>query len=503
MWKTAVSWCRVIFEEDNILCLYSGGATENNGMMWVCGQNRDYDSWAADGNYGWDYKSILPIIKKVEKNLDLNKSSEYHGRNGPLTISTYKNLDPFIPTIREGWKELGYKVLSDYNAEQYNGYTEIQATVKNGERCSSYQAFLAPVKNSENLFFAKEALATQILFNQNGTTAIGVKVRTKYAACLDISFMARKEVIVSGGALGSPTLLLKSGIGKPEDLKPFNITQIKNLPVGDNYNDHQHSIHWITLNPNASFLSLFDSANATFTYLLNRTGMFSELGSIHAEAILNVTDTKAKYSDIQFSLYRAPKSPQDFVSTIGNLGYKEEYIAHLGELNKKYELLVALVIVLNPKVRGTVKLRSNDSTALPKITSNFFTNNDDINAVLAGIGKLQELLNTKAFKKTEADFIKFDIPECNPLPYKSPEYWKCFIKYFSACLWHPAGTCKMGPAADLTSVVDNELKVHGILGLRVADASIMPRVTTGNTQCPCYMIGQKAADMITDFWTKV
>lgn len=469
-------------------------------MLWVCGQNRDYDSWAANGNEGWDYKSILPLIKDVENNVDNSKSNVYHGRQGPLTVSTYENLDPFVSTIRAGWTQLGYKTLSDYNAEQYNGYTELQATVKNGERCSSYVAFLEPNKNRKNLFFVTEGLATRILFN--GTTAVGVNVRTNHAECRDIEFTATKEIIVSGGALGSPTLLLKSGIGKAEDLKPFDIKQIKELPVGENYHDHQNSLHFLTINPNATPPSFLYGVKETGSYLLNRSGIFSELGSIHAEAIINITDTNATYSDIQFSLYRVPKAPEDLIDSLAALGYRDEYAAYLGELNKKFEIVIAFVIVLNPKVRGTVKLRSKQPTDLPKINSNFFTNPDDVSAVLGGIGKLQELLNTQAFKNVSADFIKFNIPECNPLPYKSNEYWKCYVKYFSTCLWHPVGTCRMGPVTDAEAVVDSQLRVHGISGLRVADASIMPSITTANPQCTCYMIGQKAASMIKNTWSQ-
>lgn len=390
--------------------------------MYVCGTDRDYDSWAAFGNTGWDYESIHPYIKKSENNLDSNLvQNGYHGIGGPLSVSTYTNPESYSPIVRAAFNELGYKTLQDYNARQYNGYVEVQATVKRGERSSAYQAFIGPVyRNRPNLTFMKSSHVTKILFT--GSTATGVNVKTELTDCPNIFIAAKKEVILSAGGQGSPKILLQSGIGRSQDL-PAGVAQVKDLPVGENLQDHVYSIHFIKINPNAPSENTLDVLLDSERYYYNRSGNFSEL-RIGVGGFINTLDINGIYPDIQIISYRFVKSQEDFAIILANFGYKDQFIAPLVALNKDYEIIVWFTILLNPVARGSVKLRGNDPNLPPKITSNFLTQTDDVNTLLRGINKLQALVNTSAMKAKSAEIVKFELSECSSLIYPSDGYWK-------------------------------------------------------------------------------
>lgn len=441
------------------------------------------------------------MINRTENNQDSSVNPAYHGFNGSVYVSTYPLIDPFVNTIRNGLNQLKYKTLTDLNNDQgYNGFVPLQATVKNGERNSAYQAFIQPIKERPNLFIAKNTLVAKILFNEN--KAIGVNVKTTLSDCPSIDFYASKETIISAGALGSPKILLQSGIGPNSDLMALNISVVKDLPgVGSNLQDHPIVIHYVKMKTGEPDKSYFRLGLDGIEYYLKRSGYFAEFATFYAQGFINVSDVNSKYSDIQLILNRFPKQFPDFSSGLANFGYKDSFNYQLTEINKGHELIEFFTTVLNPKARGKVSLRGKEPELLPKIVSNFFTNEDDIAAVIRGFNKTRELLQTPAFKNISAEFHKFDIPQCNSINYPSDEYERCYLKYFSGSLWNPVGTCKMGPTSDQQAVVDNELNVHGIVNLRIADASILPTIPSGHLACPCYVVGQKAVDLIKKTWS--
>lgn len=463
-------------------------------MVFLCGTDRDYDTWRAQDNPGWDYNSLLPYFKKFESNKKSGIDKNYHGTEGPLGVGDFKSKDPFIETFRDGYSQLGYNANSDFNAREYNGYVKVQGTIDGGERFSAARAFLLPVKNRPNLTIMKGSIVEKVLFN--GTTAIGVKVVTKISECSEIKIYARKEIILSAGAIGTPKILLKSGIGRSADLDPFEIEQVKDLAVGQNYNDHPKSVHFVKVNPDAKAIPLWDQVVDASNYILSRTGTFSYVSSIDFNLIINTTDPKATYPDIFLLGLRTGKAMDLLSDVLYQQGFKQKYIDAVIEANKESEILLVYVHLAKPVARGTVKLRSKSVWEDPIIVTDWYTHSTDINTSVRGIKKLEELIETDAFKKVSAKMIKFDIPECNPLPYPSDDYRKCYLRYFTASAWHQSGTAKMGPITDPNAVVDSRLRVHGIKNLRVVDASIMPDVITTNTQCPTYMIGEKGADMI-------
>lgn len=311
---------------------------------------------------------------------------------------------------------------------------------------------------------------------------------------------ASKEVIVSAGAIGSPKLLLLSGIGRLADLSPFGIPLVKSLAVGLNLQDHVMAILFIKVSPNAPSQGLDDVLWDAQNYYFSRTGPFASLGSMNMIGFINTLSTTATYPDIEYIHYRFMKSQEYLNQILANFGYKDSYIVKLVSENAASEIVMVFTTLLNPASTGKVSLASADPLIAPKITTNFFAVPSDVDTMVRGIKKLNDLIKTPSMVGISASFVKFDISECDSIAYNpvtpSDDYWKCYIKYVTACEWHSSGTCKMGPSTDTEAVVDKDLKVYGIAKLRVADASIMPTVPSSNTQCSCFMIGQVAAEKI-------
>lgn len=464
-------------------------------MVYLCGNDRDYDLWESLGNTNWGYASVLPYFKKSENNLDPNivGNGTYHSTGGPLDIST-NIMDPFIPTLEAAFNQTGYKKLKDYNSRQYNGFVMVQSTTKNGERVNSYRAFLAPVKDRPNLKFFKNSHVTNVLFS--GTKAVGVNILTGKASCRNIKVTARKEVILSAGTFGTTKIMLQSGLGRSEDLTPHNIKQVADLNVGNNYAEHAYAIPWIAINPDADTQTTFDVLIQSFQYLSSRSGPFRTLGTVYAEGLINTQDVNATYPDIQMTFYRFEKGQQFFDSILANFGYTDHYISQLVNINKKYQVMSVFVTPLNPLSRGTVKLRSNNPLDRPIINTNFFNVTSDLDTLVRGCLRLVDLVNTKAMQNAKANFVKFDIPECDAFDFLSDPYWRCYSKYVTGNEWHPSGTSKMGNSSDPNAVVDPQLKVYNVTNLRVCDASIFPTQPSSNTQCIAYMVGEKCADFV-------
>lgn len=468
-------------------------------MLYVCGNDRDYDGWAAAGNTGWDYNSLLQYFKRVEHNQDpaIANNTVYHSTTGPLPVGYYKEgpSDSYGSVLKTAYTQLGYSVLTDFNARQYNGVVQAQGTTKNGQRCNAARMYLYPHLNRDNLYIMRFSHVTKVLFS--GSTATGVNVRTNLpGGCSNIKLYASKEVIVSAGAIGSPKILQLSGIGRAADLTPWNIPVVKDLAVGHNLQDHVMAILFIRVNPDAPCQTVDDILSDCSNYYLTRSGPLTSLGSMSTLGFINTLNTSATYPDIEYIHYRFRKSQEYMLEIMQQFGYKDSYTAKIVAENVNYEIVLVFTTLLNPLSTGTVTLASTDPLVAPKIIPNFLTESEDVATMIRGIKKLNDLIHTRALTAINASFVHFDIEECDAFAFATDDYWRCYIKYVTACEWHSTGTCKMGPSTDLDAVVDKDLRVHGILNLRVADASIMPTVPSSNIQCPCYMIGEKAADVI-------
>lgn len=473
-----------------------GGTSSIDGMLYVRGNKKDYDEWQKLGNPGWDYESVLPYFKKSEAN-KVFKNDHYHNTKGLLNVENFATNDIVKKVILQGTSQLGYRRLNDFNADLNIGFGVAQSFTQKGERESSAKAFLISAKNRPNLHIIKNADASTLIIDANKQ----VKGVNFHLDGEDLKAYATKEVILSSGALGSSKILLNSGIGPQSDLKKFNIDVVKNLSVGYNLQDHVIVQIMVKLDKSTAPP---DSINRLVynldEYLRLKTGPFAGMGVTEVMGFLNTNRKTSRYPDTQYFYFGFPKQFVGMKDFIDIIGYAPEYSQQLYQANQEAYLLVMYCALLKPKSRGKLELRSKEYFDLPKITTNYLEEPDDVEVLLRGIKKMKKLLKTNIFRKHEAELVRIKIEECDKFTYDSDDYWRCYISYFTSTVYHPVGTCKMGPNSDPDAVVDSRLRVKRVKGLRVIDASIMPTIVSGNTRAPAIMIGEKGADMIKEDW---
>lgn len=395
--------------------------------------------------------------------------------------------------------ETGGKIV-DYNGEKQIGYSIIQFTMKNGTRMSASRAFLHPIKYRKNFHVTKRAMVTRIRIDPWKKRAYGVefiKDGKKYKV------MARKEVILSAGAINSPHLLMISGVGPRDHLTEKNISTIVNLPVGYNLQDHW-ALGGLTFVINTTD-SIRSERVATvqniFEYFSRHTGPLSAPSGTEALAFIDTKNPKSDdgYPDLELlfvggSLVSQPTYQQAF--SIEDKLFEQVY----GPIKDKDTWMVFPMLLL-PKSRGRIKLRDRNPFRKPLIHANYFSDDGhDQNVILHGIRKVIELSKTTAFQKHGSKLHDIPLPQCAHHGFNTDEYWFCAMRTITNTIYHHCCTNKMGPREDPEAVVDSRLRLHGLKGLRVVDASVMPHVPAAHTNAPTMMIAEKAADMIKEDW---
>lgn len=463
-----------------------GGTSMYNNMQYVRGSKYDYDEWAANGCTGWSNEDVLPYFLKSEDILDEElKNSEYHHVGGPLGVtkeSVYSALSERF--IRAG-KELGYGAVDDYNGETQLGFGTSQVNVRDGVRASTVREFLRPAITRANLDVLVNSHVTKVNVEQTKATGVtyiknGVKNTVK----------AKKEIILSAGAIGSPHILLLSGIGPKDHLKNMNIHVVKDLPVGKNLQDHLLLFYPSNVSSvvEGMRISERESIWPMVQYVLFKSGLFSTTGLVGTAFIKSKEQTK-NYPDIQFHIVATQPDldytvvNKTFLRNVYNSGFREGF--------------TLVPILLHPKSKGTVTLKSSDPFDYPNIDPNYFDHPDDIEIMKRAIKIAEEILETSAMKEVGAISDNFKNADfCAAYKYKSEEFYECLARNLALTCYHPTSTCKMGSEKNADTVVDPSLRVKGISGLRVVDASVMPNIISGNTNAPTIMIAEKAADMI-------
>ncbi|CAH2266245.1 jg17815 [Pararge aegeria aegeria] len=462
-----------------------GGTSVMNGMMYIRGSRKDYDSWAAAGNEGWAYEDVLPYFLKSEDNKQVEEMDRgYHATGGPLTVSQFPYHPPLSYSLIKAGEELGYQAV-DLNGERHTGFSIAQTTNRNGSRLSVARAFLRPAKHRQNLHVMLNATVTKVLINQTTRQAYAVEVRNSFGGT-EVIF-ANNEIIVSAGAVASPQILQLSGIGDPEVLSRAGVKLVHKLPaVGRNL--HNHVAHFLNFHVNDNNTAPLNWATA-MEYLLFRDGLMSGTGISEVTALINTKYSNPKDDNPDVQLFFS-----GFLADCAKTGMVGE---KLGNGSRSVQMFPA---VLHPKSRGKLEIGSADPFAYPKIYANYLTHPDDVKTLVEGIKFAVKLSETKALKKYGMKLDKTPVKGCEKIKFGCDAYWECAVRMQTAPENHQAGSCKMGPRGDPTAVVDNFLQVQGIDRLRVADASIMPAVTSGNTNAPTVMIGERAADFIKKRW---
>jgi choline dehydrogenase len=442
-----------------------GGSSAVNGMVYMRGHPHDYDEWATLGNAGWSFREVLPYFRYSENN-ETFRDPEFHGQGGPLNVMSPTSLNGMVQVLFDAAASLQIPIRSDFNAGDQDGFGLRQVTQKNGRRVTAATAFLKPARGRSNLRIITGAVADTILLE--GRTACGVSVLLGRRR---LRIAARREVIISAGAIASPNLLMRSGIGPADTLRRHDIPIIHDLAgVGENLQDHVAAGVKVAsrskLPYGISATALPGIAWSFLEYLLFRRGLLTS-NIMQAGGFVR-TDPRLERPEIQFSFMPALRNARGGM-TIGH-GY----------------LLNAFL--LRPVSRGRVTLGGPRPLDPPRIDANFLAEPQDIVVLREGVKMARRILAAPAFDPHRGVELS---PGVNV---RSDTELDDAIRRTVATAFHPVGTCKMG--TDGMAVVDPELRVRGIQGLRVVDASIMPTIIGGNTNAPVIMIAEKAADMI-------
>ena len=448
-----------------------GGCSTTNAMAYVRGNPGDYDQWAALGNKGWCYKDVLPYFKKSECHEVFDEP--FHSKQGQLHVSFAKHPSALSKIFVEACVECGIPHNADYNSDNQFGASLLQYTIKNNRRQSTATAFLQTAMRRSNLAVRTNALVKRVLIEKD--SAVGVELLTGKTSSEMV--YCKKEVIVSAGAIKSPQLLLLSGIGDKTTLQQVGIDVQLHLPgVGNNLQDHiwTHASNLTSIATANNDIKPINQVKALLQYLLLNKGPLCN-SPIETTAFLK-TAPELTLPDIQFHF--AP-------FYIG-----DDYKTDLYKISTfpRTNGCSIMTVLLHPESRGFISISTNNPVCPPVIQPNFLQSEKDKITLLNGLKKAMEVADAKAFKPYSAEGLH------HPVRQATDEVLMDHICKSLETLYHPVGTCKMG--SDTMAVVNEKLQVHGLKGLRVVDASIMPTIVSGNTNAASIMIGEKGADLI-------
>jgi choline dehydrogenase len=442
-----------------------GGSSSINGMIYIRGHARDYDHWRQLGLDGWSFADVLPYFKRSETNEA--GGDDFHGGDGPLNVSAARKSSPMFQVLIDAGKEAGYKITDDFNGPQQEGFGFYQMTIKNGRRWNTSTAFLQPALKRPNLKVEVEALITRVLIEDG--RAVGIEYRQNGQLH---QIRARKEVILACGAIGTPQVLMLSGIGDAEYLRRFDIPVKADLPgVGQNLQDHLDvNIQYTCTQPVTVYAQVSNpmkQMTVGVQYILTGTGPGTSQG-LESGAFIK-SRPELDIPDLQLHLINAPFSNH-------------------GRTQLKMHAFGLHMCALRPESRGHIGLKSADPADRPLIQPNSLASENDLRTLRDGVKIARNLVAQPAFDAYRGEELtpgKAAITDADI---------DAFIRRTAITIYHPVGTAKMGN--DRMAVVDSQLRVRGIKSLRVVDASVMPTLVGGNTNAPTIMIAEKASDLI-------
>ena len=447
-----------------------GGCSSINGLLYVRGQAEDFNHWRQLGNTGWAWEDVLPYFKRAETWKGDGAGNPERGTDGPLSVSPTRLKRDIVDRWLDAAVAAGYKRNPDYNSSDQEGVGYFQLTLDKGRRCSSAAAYLKPARNRKNLTIITHAQAEKLLIEKGAAKGVIANIKGQSQ-----TIRARREVILSAGAIGSPQILMLSGIGPAQELKTKGIEPICDLPgVGKNLQDHLQARPVFKTNLstiNIETNNIFKQGMIALQYAISQTGPMTMAASLGTGFLK--TDPMLATPDIQFHI-------QPFSASAPADG------------PHKFSAFTASVLQLRPESTGHLELKSADWRDHPAIHPNYLATKLDQDTIVKGIQIARRIAQFEPLKSHVTE-------EFSPGPKVGMDDYDATLNWArdtSVTIYHPTGTCKMGQ--DDLAVVDARLKVRGIQGLRVADCSIMPTITSGNTNAPAIMIGEKLSDMILE-----
>jgi choline dehydrogenase len=446
-----------------------GGSSSINGLAFVRGQSQDYDTWAQMGNQGWSYRDVLPFFKRMESYTPSEGEEEFRGRGGPLRVTNPKPTDPLLATVVQAAGQVGIPYNADYNGAVQDGIAMSQATIYGRRRMSTAACYLEPIRKRPNLHIETNAYAQGLVLE--GKRCVGVRYLVNGEAR---EARSGRDVVISGGSVNSPQLLELSGIGQAERLQGLGIAVQQNLPgVGENLRDHfAPRTRWLigakgySLNDRTRGLGL---AYQVMRYVLGQTSMMAAVAAPMRAFVRSREGLEA------------PDALLGWVPMLTEMRAS-------GPVISKQSGMTCYAHAMRPESKGHIHIMSADPGRAPAINFNFLSARVDEDITVAAVNIARSVMRAPAMAKLQ-------LTEIGPgEDLNTHDQIIDWVKRTAETTYHPVGTCKMG--SDPMAVVDARLKVHGIEGLRVADASIMPTLVSGNTNAPSIMIGEKAADLV-------
>jgi choline dehydrogenase len=451
-----------------------GGSTSINGMVYMRGLPLDYDGWAQRGLKGWSYSDVLPYFKKSERYE--GGASEYHGTNGPMTVSHGRLANPLFEVYRQAARQAGHRDARDFASRDYAGVGRFDFTIRNGRRVSTSTAFLGPARSRPNLKIVTGAHATRVVVENGRARAVQARVSGQ-----DTQFVALREVILCGGSINSPQLLMLSGIGPADHLRTLKIPVVADLPgVGENLQDH---------------LLVRVEHRALRDVTIDRLRRVDRAGIALAQALLFGTGPAAGFPLEIGGLYKSdpaldePDLQSHFMPGLSSASLRLPYFSKVLPQDRGAGFF-ANVYQMRPQSKGRILLQSADPVAAPRIMPGYLTAEADRQVLRRGVRLLRDIFRQAAFDGWRGE-------ELSPGPaIESDGDLDRWISATADTVYHPTSTCRMGPDNDPMAVLDDRLRVRGVDGLRVVDASSFPSITSGNTAAPTIMLGERAADFI-------
>lgn len=469
-----------------------GGSSNINYMQYTRGNRHDYDGWVNGGAHGWGYKDVLPYFIKSED----QRNSEFiltvfHGFGGRLTVSDVASST--VNKIMElVFKEIGLK-KRDLNGHNQFGWSPTQATIRNGVRWSTYRAFLRRSREAPNLHILTHAVAQKIIFE--GRQATGVIIRHEGE---DKLVHANKEIIISAGTMGTTKLLLLSGVGPRKHLQDIKIPVVADLPVGENLQDHVigDGVDFFTPYPGVSYtVAKSENFASSWSYSLFGTGM--KTSPCFRESIANIK-LRHQPPHIKYPLLalHIVSNPESYYAN--QLNIKDEVWDAIHSSPPSREGFTIYPVLLHPKSRGTIRLKSSDPEEDILIDPKYLAEDVDVKILAEGYQFARRLVNAKIMKEWEFRLTNRRLPQCERFGNFTEQYIHCHLRHITLPGHSPVGTCRMGASGDPSAVVDPLLRVRGVKNLRVADASVIPSAMSGDTYATQVMIAEKAADLIRE-----